>query len=359
MSATLAGDAGLLTLDGRQIERIAALRSRAKLLYTDPESCLPMLQVATPARTRWTVGQRVRDASRMLEDELAVVQAHIDVEDDWIPTIRVQFGTPIVASAFGCGVIVQENSLPCAEQGALKKAADAFALPVPALDAGWYGKIAEYTAYFRERLPAGVVIQHPDVQSAFNNAHLIRGNDILTDFFDEPDAVDALLDRVTDFMIALVPHLQGMISADREWFYDWGMLYKGQVRISACTMQLISPELYRKHVLPRDTRLMSAVGGGRMHYCGITGEVIEDFFRNPGIHAFDFDVSRHDLWRVAEIAPPQAALLVGAGPKSPLIERLLSGDWPAKRNLIINTSAASAEEGRQLLAALRRSIPYA
>ena len=68
---------------------------------------------------------------------------------------------------------------------------------------GWYGKLAEWTAIWKEHLPEGVHIQHPDIQSAFNSAHLIRGNDILTDFFDHPAELDLLLDKVTDFMLAI------------------------------------------------------------------------------------------------------------------------------------------------------------
>jgi len=359
MTATLSSDVEPLVLDARQLDRIAALRESAMSMYTDPDRCLPMIQVATPGKARWSVGQRVADPAKMFEDELAGVRPHLDVEDDWIPTIRVQFGTPIVASAFGCKVIVNEDSLPAAEQGAVKCPADAYALKVPALDAGWYGKLADYTAYFRERLPEGVVIQHPDIQSPFNNAHLIRGNDILTDFFDEPEAVEAVLDRVTDYMIDLIPYLLSISGPiNREWFYDWGMLYKGQARISTCTMQLISPDLYRKYVLSREIRLMNAIGGGRIHYCGITGEVIADFFRNPGVNGLDFDVSRHDLWEIADKVPAHVVLMTSAGPNSTLMQRLLSGDWPRKRNLLIGTSASTVKEARDLLAALKRSIPY-
>jgi hypothetical protein len=149
-----------------------------------------------------------------------------------------------------------------------------------------------------------------------------------------------------------------MIGGEPEWFYDWGMIYKGQVRISCCTMQLISPGLYKKYVLPREIRLMDAVGGGRMHYCGINGAVIEDFFRNPGVYGLDFDAGRHDFWHVCDIAPEQVVLQIGASPKTPIMDRLLAGDWPKKRNLIIMTSAASVEEGQALLKDMRRSIPY-
>ncbi len=38
---------------------------------------------------------------------------------------------------------------------------------------------------------------------------------------------------------------------------------------------------------------------------------------------------------------------------TPAMERLLAGDWPAKRNIIIKSHCASLEEGRDLLGRLR------
>ena len=102
------------------------------------------------------------------------------------------------------------------------------------------------------------------------------------DFYDHPYELDVLLDKVTDFMIAITKHMKAAISADPAWFFDWGALWKGFARISNCSMHMISPELYRKHVLPRDIRFFDNVGGGRIHYCGSAKDVIEDFFKiNP------------------------------------------------------------------------------
>ena len=120
----------------------------------------------------------------------------------------------------------------------------------PSLEAGWYGKLKKWTDIWLENLPEGIYIQHPDIQSPFNTAHLIRGNDILTDFFDNPDAVDALLKLVADYMIDLVPVLKAQISDDRDWFFDWGAMWKGTARLSNCTSDLIGPDFYLKYVLP-------------------------------------------------------------------------------------------------------------
>ena len=161
-----------------------------------------------------------------------------------------------------------------------------------------------------------VHIQHPDIQSAFNSAHLIRGNDLLTDFYDQPEVVDMLLDKVTDYMIAITGHLKAMISDNREWFFDWGMLWKGAARISNCSMQMISPELYFRHVMPRDIRFFESIGGGRMHYCGITDDVIDEFFKVASITGLDVDFAYHDFYSLCERAPKRVVLLISKGLRS-------------------------------------------
>ena len=71
----------------------------------------------------------------------------------------------------------------------------------------------------------------------------------------------------------------------------------------------------------------------------------------------DYDPELHDLWALAERVPRHVTLFQSVAPASRTAQRLLRGDWPGKRNLIIQTSAASLDEGRRTLQAYRRSIP--
>ncbi|MEI6083153.1 MAG: uroporphyrinogen decarboxylase family protein [Verrucomicrobiota bacterium] len=332
---------------------------RYRLLHTDPANCTPMIIINAPVEQIPTWEQRLADPLVMLRAELDQIRPHVELHDDKVPSVRVQFGTAQVAAAFGCELTVPPNSLPAAATHVLQQAEDVGNLAMPSLDAGWYGKLAEWTRLWQELLPPGVEIQHPDIQSAFNTAHLIRGNDILTDFYDCPQLVDELLDKVTDFMIALTRHLKVMISADREWFLDWGSMWRGGARISNCSMHMISPEFYREHVLARDRRFFAEVGGGRMHYCGSYSEVIGEFFKVPMIYGLDFDISHHDFFELCEAAPERVVLCAGDGIESKLVSRLLAGDWPRKRNIIVHVGVKSMAEGRAVLGKLRAMVDCA
>lgn len=340
--------------------RFEEVYARYRGLYEHPETCTPMLIIDTPVEGLPSWEARLADPMVMLTAELAQLRPHLELQDDRTPTVRVEFGTPQVAAAFGCKIVIPENSRPAAGSHVLARAEDVYELPLPALDAGWFGKLAEWTECWRQTLPPGIQIQHPDIQSAFNTAHLIRGNDILTDFYDAPETVAALLDKVTEYMIMLTHHVKAAIGEGSDWFFDWGALWKGCARISNCSMQMISPQLYREYVLPRDVRFFESVGGGRMHYCGITGDVMDEFFKVPSITGLDVDCTRHDFYELCRRAPGQVTLMPTGpfDPGSPEVKRMLRGDWPEKRNLILRVSAPSLDEGRRLLDQLRQSMPF-
>jgi len=350
-----------LKLGKAQLSRFEDIYKKYRRMNEDTDNCEPMFIINTPMEGMPTWEERLEDPMVMLKSELDALKPHIEMGDDRVPSVRVQFGTAQVAAAFGCDMYIPENNLPCAGSYVLKNAEDVYDIKKPSLEAGWYGKLKEWTKVFLNNLPEGVYIQHPDIQSAFNSAHLIRGNDILTDFYDNPEAVEALLDVITDYMIDLTLWLKNMISNDKKYFLDWGALWKGTARISNCSVHMISPKMYLDHVLPRDMRFMKAIGGGRIHYCGTYDEVINEFFKNPYVTGLDYDSNYHDLWSLAKRAPKNMVLLHAfyneedSKWQEDFIKRLYKEGWP-KKNVILQMWAHSIKEGKKLLERLRSTI---
>jgi len=119
---------------------------------------------------------------------------------------------------------------------------------------------------------------------------------------------------------------------------------------------MISPELYRKHILAQDVRFFKAVGGGRMHYCGSHGSVIDWFFTNPSLTGLDYDSTYHDLWSLCERAPKNVILLADVNLDTETGKRLLSGEWPNKKNIIIHAWASSTQQGKDMYRRLKASV---
>ncbi len=344
-------------LTSQQLYAVEETRKNYRRFWEDPAHARPAILVNTPVASPWTVPERTHDPEKMLIHSMNGVYTHLAVGDDYVPAVRVEFGTGQVAHAYGCGMYEAPDSPPCSTGSVLDSIEEAATLRLPELRAGWFGQLEEYTEFFRRHLPEGVCVQMPDIQGAFNNAHLVRGNDILYDFYDEPELLRLLLSRMTDHLIDLTRWLRelgGMQGQD--FFADWGCWWRGGVRISNCSLHMISTAFYRDFIREQDQRLIDSVGAGRIHYCGEHDDgLMDSFFEMPNMTGVDFDGQYHDIWELSRRAPEQVTLLVYATPA--VLERLLAGDWPEKRNIIIQAYAPSVDEGRALYRRLRGSMP--
>lgn len=344
----------ITAFDDRELERFQEVYNGYKVMRLDPGSSKPMFVINTPFDQHcWE--DKLRDPAIMLEDDLRVIKRHSEIGDDRVPAARVSFGTAQVAAAFGCEMFIPPNNLPCAKDHVLNDIDMVHNLKKPDRNAGWLGKLREFSHFYFENLPEGVEIQLPDIQGPFNNAHLIRGNDILFDFYDNPKELGILLDFITDYLIDLVDDLSKLTTNRDGWFFDWGSLWEGSGRISNCTVHLISPQMYRDFVLKRDIRFLESIGKGRIHYCGSYPEVIESFINIPAVTGFDYDDSLHKLEDVCSLAPENVPVFCWTNADSKTMKTLLEGRWPEKGNVIYGVNVQSAEEGKLLLRELRES----
>lgn len=343
-------------LTDRQLSLVEETRANYRLFWEAPDRARPAILIQPPVPCAWSVRERTHDPEKMLSHQFNVIAAHLAVGDDYVPAARVEFGTGQVAHAYGCQMYEPEDSPPCSTGTAISSIEEAASLRLPALRDGWFGRLEQYTEFFRAHLPEGVSIQIPDIQGPFNNAHLVRGNDILYDFYDEPELLRLLLSRMTDQLIELTGWLRdiGGMSGEDD-FCDWGCLWRGGVRISNCSLHMISTQFYRDFIREQDQRLIDSVGMGRIHYCGEHDDgLMDSFFEMPNMTGVDFDGQYHDLWALSARAPKQVTLLVYATPA--ILDRLLSGDWPQKRNIIIQAYVPSVEAGRDLYRRLTDSM---
>jgi len=168
-----------------QIRRIDDLLVNYKRFADDPDNAEPMFIVNAPGKGEFSSREQFNDPDKMLRAGLAGLQRHFDIGDDSIPALRADFGTGMVASAFGCGIMEMEDSPAAVKSHVLEDADFNDPLPNPGLSDGMFKKVEEFGAYFKEYIPEYVRMGVPDLQGPFNNAHLIRGNKIFLDFFDE------------------------------------------------------------------------------------------------------------------------------------------------------------------------------
>jgi len=339
-----------------QLQRIDSLLSNCQKFAEDPDNAEPMFLVFTPEDSEFTMPEQLRDPAKMMKTQLDDIKAHLDIGDDTIPALRVEFGTGKIAHAYGCEIYEPEDNYPSVKSNVLKKAEDVENLVTPGLRDGFFGLIEQYYAFLREHAPDFVRIQLPDLQGPFNNAYLLRGDDIFLDLYDKPDLVDKLLDKVTDYHISQARQMQEICGEEEGFFCDWNVYWKGNLRICNCAAHMISTEFYKDFIRKYDQKILDSLGGGRMHYCGTHDKgLLDSFFTMDKMYGLDFDGTHHDLWEVSAKTPKHIALSLAISPQQR--ERLISGDWPDKRNIILQIYVSSKAEGIEVLKNLRDSVP--
>ena len=110
----------------------------------------PMVIVTIPGGDNHTTSE-IRDSPElMLKSQLDQIINHVEVGDDFIPSLRVEFGSGQVAHAFGCEMYIPEYSPVCSRGPLQRGLPEIVDMNMPSLDAGWFKKAYEFTEYFME-----------------------------------------------------------------------------------------------------------------------------------------------------------------------------------------------------------------
>ncbi len=104
-------------------------------------------------------------------------------------------------------------------------------------------------------------IAPPDMQGPFNIAHMVLGTEVFVLPLLEPDKFRDFMTLATDFYLALAANLRRWIGPRYPTFPAC------TCRIAECSLNMVSAELYREHVLPHDRRIAEAFGQVAIHPC--------------------------------------------------------------------------------------------
>ena len=113
----------------------------------------------------------------------------------------------------------------------------------------------------KELTPDIFKIARPDTQGPFNIAHSLVGEEALIEACLDPDRFHQLMAKITDFWIQTVMVLNEAIGKERETVWDRVM------RIRECSVNLVSPEMYKEFILPYDLKIAEVFGAPGIHTC--------------------------------------------------------------------------------------------
>ena len=228
------------------------------------------------------------DPTSMIRYQTEGIQRHVENYDDaYIPFLMPWYGTGVLASGFGVNIVFQDRMDPAVDLAPIRDIEQLEDLepPDPKAD-GLMPRVLNTIRTMRRRtdLPVGVT----DCQGPLTTALQIVGYDKMIYWMhDHPQKMHDLMRMVTDALIDWV-RLQKEVAGQSldDDAYVLGIKIPGGyggVWISDDDCVIFGPELYREFVVPYNSQVLNAFGGGSIHYCGTATQHIENYLATDGL----------------------------------------------------------------------------
>lgn len=294
--------------------------------------------------------------------ELAWNEAYIrdrsEIDDFGVPNIKTNIGIGVMAAAFGCETIVNNESDPWSKPLITEdNISDVFDLrkPDPASNP-IYLKSIERLKYIQSSTSHHIRLVN--IPSPLVTASLIWD---YTSFIQatliHPKEVHALLDVITEATIEFVNLQLGVITNPVSMGHEiWHIPRNVGIRISDDTAALLSPQLYREFGVTYNARMSEAFGGIVIHSCGELKHVLPVMMETPGVRGIDLTVPQNEDWGVIKKSVlGRAALNLRYFYWDHLVQNVDSVAYTKKlidefgtQGIFLQTSAPTQEEAVQL-----------
>jgi hypothetical protein len=149
-------------------------------------------------------------------------------------------------------------------------------------------------------LPVGIT----DFQGPLTTANQLMGYDkLIYLMYDAPEVMHELMDKVTETLILWVKRQKEVIGEPLGECISDQQVYVGKhagVWFSDDDVVLMSPSTYKEFVVPYNSRILKAFGGGCVHYCGNATHQAENFLHTEGLLAIN-NYTLHDIRAFREL----------------------------------------------------------
>ena len=214
------------------------------------------------------------------------------IDDDFVPYLMPWFGTVVAASAFGCQIQFQPKLDPAVNPRwyPVQTSEDVRKLRMPDPDKdGLMPAVLKFQRYMKSHsfLPVGIT----DFQGPLTTANQLMGYDKLIYLMeDDPTAAHELMDKVSEALICWAKKQKQVIGEPLKECISDQQVYLGKhagIWFSDDDAVLMSPKSYAEFVVPYNSRILDAFGGGCLHYCGNATHQAENFLNTRGLLAIN------------------------------------------------------------------------
>lgn len=344
----------MLDSNKRQIDLLANRREQYDRAVSDQEA-LWLKHGGAPLLLRCALNDREQqacprfnlreihyDLDKMLGNGLRDAVTSMKGGRQAVPSIRANMGCGIVAAWFGIVPELFEEIQPWVARHLPKgllmdmTADDLTVTPE-------FQMALDHMAYIAKGLDgSGVRVFPLDIQGVFDTAHLVYGDDIFYQLYDDPEFVHHLMnlscvatERAFDACLKQIPGSEKTVAHYNSYAIPRAL---GGLKLSEDTSTLLSAAHIAEFVAPAMHRLLSYAGGGYVHYCGRNEHLYRAVMAEPLCHGLNFgNPEKHDMEAVLKECAASGRIYQGTLPRDEkegwdtYFERLLKASFNGRQ----------------------------
>jgi len=283
---------GLLNFDSAHIQRSRERQCRAwrrerldvPLLFIN--DALSPKQETIPT---YNYKQIFTDPAKMLCCETRAACAAANGHSDSVPSIRANLGTGILLACLGLEQETFPDKMPWL-QAHLSKEQVAKLTPDDIRPCGSFGRGLEMMRYFKSIMGDALPIYVMDTQGPFDLAHMLMGDAVFLELYDDPPFVHHLMNLCLELGLKTHRWMKEVIGEPLTALHHSKMLYSDSFGIRICedTTALLGEDQIREFAIPYSKRLAQAFGGAWVHYCGYNEVLTNAILEQPEFKALNF-----------------------------------------------------------------------
>ncbi|MCL2527559.1 MAG: hypothetical protein FWE42_03990 [Defluviitaleaceae bacterium] len=267
----------------------------------------------------YNVKEAFYDPEKMLVNGLKEAVRSAAGEMQAVPSIRANMGCGIYPTLFGVRQELFEDKMPWI-QTFLDKDTIKNMTPKDLCLGSEFKAGLDHMAYIAQKLEGiGCRVFPLDLQGPFDIAHLVYGDDIFTDMYDDPGFVHHLLELSVQAIIMGMDECLKRIPGAKDEITHYNELVmprsKGGLKISEDTSTLISGEMIKEFVAPYTSKVLEHYGGGYIHYCGKNPHLMDMVLNMPLAHGLNLgNTDMHDMEQVLKACAKNGKVYYGPLP---------------------------------------------
>ena len=230
------------------------------------------------------------DSDLMLCSQMRGACAAANSNSDIVPSIRANMGTGTIVSCLGLEQEIFEDKMPWLGQHLTKEQVSKLT-PDDIKIRGTFELGLRHMRRFKEIMGDIVGVYCMDTQGPFDLAHLVMGDEIFYQFYDDPPFVHHLMDICLDLGIKTHTWMKEVSGEPKDKEYHGGLYAENMgIRICEDTTAIVGEEIIREFAMPYTQRLAKHFGGAWVHYCGRNDHLTQAICEIPEVRAINFGI---------------------------------------------------------------------